>query len=109
MKRRPQEHGERQDDDQQEVHEEDCRREPAPAPKVDLARTEALAGHGGVLRSPAGKPRDEVHPGGRDREERHRVCGGEAHLAGVAVHRLVDGRGENLDPHRETKERRHLE
>src|SRR5712691_1297249 len=109
LERGPEQHREGQHDDQQKVDYEDRGGEPAPGAEVDSPRPEPLAGHGRVLAPAAGEPRDEIHAGGRDREQGHRVRGGEADLARVAVHRLVDRRGEHVDSDRQPEERRHLE
>src|SRR6266850_2992371 len=109
LQRRPDENRERQHYDQQSIDQEDGGGDIAPAAEIDRSRAKALSGHGGVLAAAARQPGLEIHADRRDEQQGYRVGAGEADLAGVAVHRLVDGGGEDLDAHRQAKQGRDFE
>src|SRR5437899_3149281 len=109
LQRRPDEDRERQHYDQQGIDEEDGGGDIAPAAEIDRSRAKALSGHGGVLAAAARQPGLEIHADRREDEQGYGVGGCESDLAGVAVHRLVDGRREDLDAHRQAKQGRDFE
>src|SRR5438067_923328 len=74
-----------------------------------VARPKALAGHGREAIALLRKPRLEIDAERRDQQQRHRIGRGEADLARIAVDRLVDRRGIDLDADRQAEQRRHLE
>src|SRR2546422_2609430 len=109
LQRRPDENRERQYYDQQSIDQEDGGGDIAPAAEIDRSRAKAFSGHGGVLAAAARQPGLEIHADRREDEQGYGVGGREPDLAGGAVHRLVDGRREDLDAHRQAKQGRDFE
>ena len=109
LQRRPDEHQERQDESEQRIADEKGRGEIAPPPEIDHARAEPLAGDGRISLALAAEPRLPVDAARGDGEQRDGIGGGEPDIARIAVDRLVDRGGEDLDADRQAEQRRQLE
>src|SRR5207302_6280579 len=92
-----------------EVGEEDRRGEGAPGAEVDRTRAKALPRHGGVAVAAAGQARLEIDADGSERQQGDRVGARETDLARIAVDRLVDRGGEDLNADRQAQQSRDLE
>ena len=108
LQRRPDEDEERQDESEQRIADEKGRGEIAPRPEIHHARAEPLAGDGRISLALAAEPRLPVDAARGDGEKRNGIGGGEPDIARIAVDRLIDRGGEDLDADRQAEQGRQL-